>query len=501
MHLIKLLEAIEEINVNRDSTMIDIHITGIAVDSRKVEKGNLFIAISGYETDGHKYIEDAVKRGAVAVIGEHQTINTTVPLFIVKNSREALGKISSMFYNYPSKKHKVIGITGTNGKTTTSYLLKHILEAAGKSCSLIGTVSYIINGEVYKPTNTTPDALQIQTLLSKSEDEFFIMEISSHALKQSRIEGIGLDYGIFTNLSHDHLDYHETMEQYFEDKSIMFNHLKEDGKAIINEICPWGKRLAKKLHIPIRTLGSQSFEVHNEDNKKDGYHGCILKDIQLQGKVNFTLCMNGENYKIFYPFPGLHNIYNAAIAFLTAVEMGIEPMVVIKALASFRGAPGRFEIIHHPSGAIFVVDYAHTKDAFEHCLNSAKQQGAKRITHIFGFRGARDSSKRVDMVKTSAKHCDAVLLTLDDLNGVSENEISEELVNLNLYHCRGKGKVQLDRTLAIQQAWETAEEGDWVFITGKGLEEYDREFTLPARSDKEVILLLKENDKTEEKII
>lgn len=510
MHLMRLLEALEDQLLDQASAMTDMNITGIAMDSRKVEKGNLFVAISGYEMDGHKYIQDAVKRGAAAIISEKST-TCTAPLFQVKNSRVALGKLASAFYDFPSKKHKVIGITGTNGKTTTSYLLKHILESAGKTCSLIGTVSYMINDEIHEPTNTTPNALHLQQLLSKSEDEFFIMEISSHALKQARVEGVELDYGLFTNLSHDHLDYHESMEQYFEDKSVMFNYLKKDGKAIINQICPWGQRLSGKLaHLPMVTLGEkddiQAVTLEEKDDLPmdtlgEKNHDCVLTDVQLDGKINFMLKHGEEHYKIFFPIPGLHNVYNAAMAFLTAVEIGIDPHEVVEALASFPGAPGRFEMVEHPAGATFIVDYAHTKDAFELCLQGAKQQGAKRITHIFGFRGARDPSKREDMVKASAGLSDSILLTLDDLNGVSELEISEELTNLNLHHGQGKGKVILDRTLAIQEAWEKAEKDEWVFITGKGPESYEREYTLPVTSDKEAVLFLKKENQQCEEII
>ncbi|MCS0672505.1 UDP-N-acetylmuramoyl-L-alanyl-D-glutamate--2,6-diaminopimelate ligase [Cytobacillus firmus] len=459
----------------------DPEIRGVEMDSRKVGKGSLFVAIKGFQTDGHHFIGQAVENGAAAVVGE-EALELNVPYIKVTDSRTSLGKLASCFYDRPSRKHKIIGITGTNGKTTTAYILKHILETAGRTCSLLGTVSNIINNREYKTSNTTPDALQIQKMLSKSLDEFVVMEISSHALEQSRTEGLELDYGLFTNLAHDHLDYHENMDQYFHDKKKIFTLLKDGGKGVINLYNSWGEKMAEDLQkekIPLIMLGDEKC--------------CSIKDVAINGRTVFILEMKGQSFEIEFPLPGHHNVYNAAMAFLTGVDLGIDPADIIKALAAFPGIPGRFETIIHPSGAKFVVDYAHTVDAFEYCLEAARQQGAERIFQIYGFRGGRDQSKRMDMIKASAKYCHKFYLTADDLNDESEDEMISQLHRLNKEFGRGKGEVIPDRTLAIQKAWREAGENDWIFITGKGPEAYQKPFALPAESDLETLKLLLES--------
>lgn len=489
MRLSKVLEALGGcIKTYRSEENPDL--TGIQMDSRKVEQGDLFVAITGFQMDGHQFIDEAIQKGASAVIGEND-LDLSVPYIQVSDSRQALGKAASEFYDHPSRKHTVIGITGTNGKTTVSYILKHILEYAGKSCSLLGTVSYIINNEVYKPSNTTPDALQIQELIAKSNDEFVVLEVSSHALKQYRIEGLELDYGLFTNLSHDHLDYHPTIEDYFKAKTLMFNYMKPEGVAVVSQLSEWGNELAELLsekEVPVYSIGY-----------KDRHH-LKIEDIQLNGQTKFDIKLDGINFSLTFPSPGLHNVYNAAMAFLTAVRIGIEPEVIISALQSFPGVPGRFEMIAHPEGATFIVDYAHTMDAIEYCLHAAKDHGAGRIKHIFGFRGERDKSKREHMIRASAMLSDEFILTFDDLNGVAPEEMVRELDELNEKYGSNKGTIITDRTLAIQYAWDKAKNGDWVLITGKGPEEYQSAYKLPASTDKETLLYLQKMS-NKEKVI
>jgi UDP-N-acetylmuramoyl-L-alanyl-D-glutamate--2,6-diaminopimelate ligase len=489
MRLSKVLEALGG-SLKKYINDADPELTGIEMDSRKVKPGDLFVAISGFQIDGHQFIQEAIEKGAAAVIGENE-LELAVPYIQVFDSRLALGRAASTYYQHPSRKHTVIGITGTNGKTTVSYILKHILEHAGKSCSLLGTVSYIINNEVYKPSNTTPDALQIQELMAASNDEFVVLEVSSHALKQYRIEGLELDYGLFTNLSHDHLDYHPTIEDYFEAKTLMYNYMKQEGSAVVSMLTEWGEKLADLLsakEIPVYSMGN-----HETDDLK-------IEDIRLNGATRFDVKMGGIVYTLSFPSPGLHNVYNAAMAFLTAIKIGIHPDVIIDALKTFPGVPGRFEMISHPEGATFIIDYAHTQDALEYCLHAAQEHDAVKIKHIFGFRGERDKTKREHMVKTSAAMSDEFILTFDDLNGVSEDEMENELKELNERFGMNKGRVITDRTIAIQEAWENAGMGEWVLITGKGPEEYQTIYELPASSDKETLLYLqKQQDK--EKII
>lgn len=487
MRLAKLLKCLEGYSTE-GGMMRDTDISGIQMDSRKVGAGDLFVAIPGFKMDGHRFIKEAVENGAAAVIGEEE-LTLDIPYIRVHNSRLALGKLASEYYKYPSRKRKVIGITGTNGKTTVSYMLKHILESAGNTVSLFGTVSYIVNNEVYKPSNTTPDALQLQALLAKSKDEYAILEVSSHALVQSRVEGLELDYGLFTNLSHDHLDYHQNMENYFKAKTQMFNYLKAGGKAIVSELSQWGSRMSNELRrkdIPALSIG----DLQGKDLSIDS--------IKLNGKTQFTVLIRKKRYIVHLPCPGLHNVYNAALAFLTAFDIGIDPDQIVQALENFPGVPGRFEMVPHPNGAIFIIDYAHTTDAIEYCLQTAKQQNARHITHIYGFRGGRDATKREDMIKASSILSDHFILTFDDLNGIPKEEMAEELHYLNSCYGFNKGRVMPDRTMAIQFAWENAQSGDWIFITGKGPEEYKTDFALPVTSDKEALLFLQDSQRKEQ---
>lgn len=489
MRLTKVLEALGS-SLKKFKNDADPELSGIQMDSRKVQPGDLFVAISGFQMDGHEFIDEAIEKGAAAVIGENE-LELAVPYIQVIDSRLALGRAASSFYNHPSRKHTVIGITGTNGKTTVSYILKHILEHAEKSCSLLGTVSYIINDEVYKPSNTTPDALQIQELIAKSNDEFIVLEVSSHALKQYRIEGLELDYGLFTNLSHDHLDYHPTIEDYFEAKTLMYNYMKPEGAAIVSRLSEWGDELASLLtnkEIPVYSIG------YNDT------HDLKIETIKLNGQTRFDIKMGGAVYSLTFPSPGQHNVYNAAMAFLTAIKIGIKPEVIIEALKSFPGVPGRFEMIAHPEGATFIVDYAHTQDAIEYCLQAAKEHDAAKIKHIFGFRGERDRTKREHMIKASAMLSDEFILTFDDLNGVSEEDMLNELKVLNDQFGMNKGTIITDRTMAIQSAWESARKGDWVLITGKGPEEYQSMYELPTTTDKETLLYLQKMQKKEKVI-
>lgn len=477
MDISQLLDSIKELTVEI-SPLPEMDITGIEMNSQKVQAGFIFIAVPGYTFDGHQFIADAIQRGAAVIVGE-QSLNLAVPYIRVTNSRQAVARMASALYGYPAGKHKLIGVTGTNGKTTVSYMLKHILDVAGLSCSLLGTVSYIISGESVKSGHTTPDAIQLQKLLAKSRDEFVIMEVSSHALDQYRVECLEFDVAVFTNLGHDHLDYHGTMDKYYAVKSSLFhNHLKKAGKAIISHLDEWGFKLSQSLtdkQIDVFTIGDSS---HND---------ICIDEMELAEESRFTLTDGSSQHPISLPYPGVHNIYNAALAFSAAKLIGIPEEIIIKALATFDGVPGRFERYAHPSGATFVIDYAHTRDAVEYCLMTAQKLGAKRISHIYGFRGGRDTTKREQIVQTSALMSDNFTLTFDDLNGVEEDTMKSELAQLADRFGNGKGKVIADRTIAILNAWMDAGEGDWVFITGKGPEPYKELFSLPASSDKEMI--------------
>lgn len=471
MKLNTLLERIEK-NVNDPVSNLDIE--GISTNSSKVQPNNIFVAIKGYRVDGHDFIRDAIRAGAQIVIGEQDITELSVPYIKVENSRLALAQLACEFYGNPSRNKKLIGITGTNGKTTTSYMLKHILETTGKSCSLFGTVINVVNGQSSPSINTTPDALELNKHLASSEDEYIIMEVSSHGLSQYRVNGVEFDFCLFTNLDQDHLDYHRDMEEYFSVKASLFEQMKPEGSAIINHYCSWGQKLAEQLNAKNRT-----FHVIGEKQ----YHDLQIN--QLKSGNSIITYENNANMDLKLNILGKHNILNAAMAFLTASKLGLPSEEILQALEKFPGVPGRFEMFQHPNGATVVVDYAHTADAFNHCLQTAKEEGANRIFHIFGFRGNRDISKRGGMVNISKEISDVHILTFDDLNDISYEEMEEALKVIN-----EGGHIIPDRTLAIKQAIEHAHPGDWICITGKGAEEYQQEFKLPTTSDIETVQFL-----------
>ena len=485
VNLAKLLEPLIKI----DDKLHSFKIEGISINSKGVVQNTLFIAISGESVNGHEFIEEAIQNGAVAIVGEknldelgierledatfmkgkigpNELSEYSIPYIQVENSRKALAKIACQFYGNPTKNKTVIGITGTNGKTTTSFMLKKILEDAGNTCTLFGSIHNEVNGQVTPSINTTPDALELQNRLAQSNDDFVILEVSSHGISQHRIEGIEFDYCLFTNLDHEHLDYHHDMEDYFNVKTTLFEQLKPTGKAIINGFDLWGTELSKQL-----IADNKQVILLGQNVQLKEWHSCF-------GKLT---SFDGDDIDLHLQVLGKHNILNASMALLTARELGITKESIVQSLLQFSGVPGRFEILTHPKGAKIVIDYAHTHDAFSQCLQTIKEQGAKRIFHIFGFRGNRDQTKRQPMVEISKELCDLTLLTLDDLNGTTKESMEQTLHELH-------GAVILDRTIAIKQVLELANEGDWVCITGKGHETYKEKFQYPTATDKETVV-------------
>ncbi|WP_047980491.1 UDP-N-acetylmuramoyl-L-alanyl-D-glutamate--2,6-diaminopimelate ligase [Ornithinibacillus contaminans] len=472
----KISDLLHELDIHTSllNRLEHIDVKGIADNSTDVQSGYLFIAIEGYQSDGHDYIADAIKNGAILIIGEKDLEVDAVPYVQVANSRKALGTIARNFYHNPSQTKMMIGITGTNGKTTTSYMLKHILEQNGKTCSIIGTIHNIINGEIVPSDNTTPSVLTLNKLLAQSTDDVAILEVSSHGLTQFRVEGITFDYAIFTNLYHEHLDYHQSMEDYFQAKLLLFNHLKANGQAIINTDNEWGEKLASILHqrgVTTHCIGKSS----NNDIQ--------LLDLSIKNSSVFAREADHQTVELLCPMPGIHNMYNSIMAYVTAKLIGISKALIRQEIKSFQGVKGRFETTKVGSSPTIVVDYAHTPDAILHCLSSAKGFGAKGIIHVFGFRGNRDKSKRKEMLEITAKLSDHYILTFDDLNGISEEEMMETLKALNSAYGNQKGMIIPDRTLAIQKAIELGEEEDWVIITGKGHETYQQAYSLETESD------------------
>ena len=479
MKLHQLLYNIDmKTGLSPDFANTEVH--GIADNSIDVQEGYVFVAIQGFSSDGHEFIEDAIKKGASLIIGEQDLGNLSAHYIQVANSRKALGIIAQNFYGDPAKHKLVIGVTGTNGKTTTSYMLKHILESNGKSCSVIGTIQNVINGMKTPSFNTTPSSLVLHKLLSLSNDEVIIMEVSSHGLSQYRIEGISFDYCLFTNLHHEHLDYHGSMEDYFQAKLLLFEKLKTSGIAIVNTDDSWGEKLAD-------TLLNEGKKVYRIGKSSESQ--LRIADFDLRSSTAAVEESN-EFSTVFSSMDGIHNMYNTVMAFGTAILVGISKECILQSLPQFEGVEGRFEIAKQSNGSTVIVDYAHTPDAISHCLITAKQLGAKRIIHVFGFRGNRDPSKRQEMMTITAGLSDQYILTLDDLNSVPASEMIESFIYLNDIYGNEKGCIISDRTLAIKKAITESQLGDWILITGKGHEQYQQRYQLPTESDRDTVQYL-----------
>lgn len=456
---------------------LNIQIQGIADNSVDVEAGFVFVAIKGLNNDGHDYIESAIETGASLVVGEIYSADFPIPYLQVADSRKALGILAKNFYGDPSKNKVMIGITGTNGKTTTSYILKHILESNGKSCSVIGTIENIVNGKKIKSLNTTPSSLALQKLLFSSQDEVIIMEVSSHGLSQYRVEGIEFDYCLFTNLHSEHLDYHHSMQEYFNVKLQLFSQLKAGGKAIVNMDNSWGTELASLLQkrgTEVYTIG-QSAENH-------------LKISNFNPDTSSAVVEKGnELHTVVSAISGMHNMYNTLLANMTAELIGISQDNIHQSIHQFKGVEGRFEVYPQANGSTVVIDYAHTADAISYCLTTVRQKGAQKIIHVFGFRGDRDPGKRSFMLSATTKLSDQYVLTFDDLNSVSPSDMAEILEHSQDTDGTDKGIIIPDRTDAIRQAMRNSGPGDWVVITGKGHEKYQQAYHMPTASDRETV--------------
>lgn len=440
----------------------NIPVRNIQFHSGLVKKGDVYVAIKGLKHDGHDFIEEAIKHGAVAIIGEVADISFSVPYVKVTDSREALGKMAAKLYNHPSTKRTTIGITGTNGKTTTSYMVRHLLESSKMSCSLFGTVSNYVNGQPLISKATTLDAVELQRMLSISQDENVVVEVSSHGLHQKRLEGMEFNYAVFTNLSHDHLDYHKDINSYFQTKYQLFKKLKPGGEAIVNSSCPWGKRLIQKLKeegVDVYTFGEDV-----EDDLQLISINAVTKQINVRA--------GGEAWRFRLSMPGIYNVYNSLAAILIALRMGLRKHQIKKAFKEFQGVLGRFEMHRHPSGVVLVVDYAHTPDGIESFLRALGHLKTNKIFHVFGFRGDGDASKRQAMMETTVRFSDKVVLTFDDLNGVSSIEMEQTLNQLAKQYGGSKAIIIPDRTKAIEYAWNKSSSGDLIAITGKGPEPY-----------------------------
>ena len=451
----------------------DAEITSIERDSRRVKEGALFVCISGAHVDAHSFIPSAARAGARAILTERETVDVPdgIAVLYVPNLQETLDIIVPYFYDYPARAMRVIGITGTNGKTTTSYLVRAILRHAGKRVGLIGTIQVMMEDEVFPTANTTPDVIVMQQLLSEMRArgmDAVVMEVSSHALDQGRVTGIEFDTAVFTNLTQDHLDYHKTMENYARAKARLFEYVSAQGTkvgktAVLNADDAARETMRAHTHCPIISYGME--------NDAD----LMAKDVHLaQDGMELTLMYDGAQLaQLHIGITGLFNVYNVLAAVGVALAENVPTADVVEALRSFTGVPGRFELVREGQPFSVIVDYAHTPDGMENVLRTARAVTAGRIIAVFGCGGDRDRTKRPIMGRMAAELADIAILTSDNPRTEDPAAILDEVETGVLPVIGAKPYEKLvDRRTAIFHAVGTARAGDTVVILGKGHENY-----------------------------
>lgn len=422
------------------------------------------MAVRGAKEDGHRFIGEAVRRGARVIVGEAERPNDLPPsVFFIQapDARMALARLAAGFHGNPAGKMKVIGITGTNGKTTTAYLLEYLLAKQGKRVGVIGTVDYRFNGRVVPAGETTPGPVWLHELLSQMAQggcEYAVMEVSSHALDQHRVHGIPFERAVFTNLTQDHLDYHKTLEGYFECKARLFSELPRDRAAIVNGDDPWGEKLLGRISARAVTYGT-----------KEGVHwrAEAPRTSSLSG-TSFEARWEGERFWVASPLVGRHNVYNVLGALACAASLGLDGRKAGRDLEGFPGVPGRLERVDGGQDFGVFVDYAHTPDGLSQVLQSLRPC-AKRLFVVFGCGGERDRDKRPKMGKIAAERADFVYLTSDNPRSEDPAAIAGE-IRAGFPPDFKRYAVVLDRKKAVRQALLAARSGDLVLLAGKGHE-------------------------------
>jgi len=472
MRLKQLIDGIEIVDFQGDP---DLEITNIAYDSRAIGPSALFVALKGHAEDGHHFIGDAISKGALALVLELPLRPRAFPnengvaMIQVPDSREALSRIAVRFFDSPFKQMNLIGITGTNGKTTTAYLLESILVAAGRQPGVIGTINYRFSGYVREAPVTTPESLDLMQILREMADgdvSDVVMEVSSHSLDQGRVRGCPFRVAIFTNISRDHLDYHRSMEAYFEAKALLFKSLAQQGaggpaKAVINADDPRGKELIKLTDAQVMTYGmGKECDVRAEEvNVSRG--GLTAKLITPEGEAEIGSALIGE-----------FDIYNIMAAAAGALSMGIDLKSICSGLRQPKGVPGRLEQVKNKRALALVVDYAHTPDALLKALSAVRLLTEGRVFTVFGCGGDRDRGKRRSMGRVAGLQSDMVFITSDNPRtedpGAIAAQIKEGVIESGLKDYI----LDLDRENAIQRAVKMAHNGDLLLIAGKGHETY-----------------------------
>ncbi len=459
-----LRDILYTVHITSTSGDMSIDVKGVAFDSRKVKPGFLFVAIKGTQSDGHAFIEKAISAGASAVVCEKlpENINDAVTFIGVKNSAHSLGKICNNFYGSPSKKLKLVGVTGTNGKTTVATLLYKLFRSLGYSCGMLSTVENRIQDEVLPSTHTTPDPIQINEMLIRMVEagcSHAFMEVSSHAVDQGRIEGLHFTGSIFTNITHDHLDYHHTFESYIRAKKGFFDGLSSDAFALVNVDDKRGMVMLQNCKAKKLTYGLK---------KMADYKAKIMTNT-IEG-----LELEMDERHVWFKLIGDFNAYNLLAVYGTACELGEDRETVLLKLSALTSAPGRFELIMPGSKFTAIVDYAHTPDALKNVLETIEhfRTGQEQVISVVGCGGDRDRTKRPLMGAVVCKYSNKVIFTSDNPRSEDPLQIIREMQKGVGPSDARKTLVMVNREEAIKTACMLAREKDIILVAGKGHENY-----------------------------
>jgi UDP-N-acetylmuramoyl-L-alanyl-D-glutamate--2,6-diaminopimelate ligase len=478
---VRLQELLGPVDVVKISGDLQSEVVSITEDSRAVGPGSAFVAIQGTQQDGHQFVNQAFAQGATAVVVEEgcfqgdpaETSPAGAAFIHVNNSRKALGLMASQLYGNPSRQLKMVGVTGTNGKTTVTHLAKSLLEAQGHQVGLLGTVGYVYGKERREASHTTPAPVQLQEILRemvRAGTDVGVLEVSSHALELDRVAGCEFDIVVFTNLTQDHLDFHHTMERYFQSKLRLFtNYVVGEQKsgpkrALVNLDDSWAPLILQQCPIPVWTYGLHSNADIRAEAVKLGMEGTHFVVNSPQGRMTITSQLVGE-----------HNVSNMLAAIGIGLEMGMSPELIEQALEAVPNVPGRFERIQEGQDFTVVVDYAHTDDALQRLLEAAQTIKQGRIITVFGCGGDRDAGKRSKMGQVAVRKSDLVIVTSDNPRTEDPQAILadiEEGIEAVPLEERCSYRTISDRAKAIEVAIETACSGDLVLIAGKGHEDY-----------------------------
>ncbi len=466
MKLEKILQGLTELKLRGD---LNTEISGIESNSKNVKPGFLFIAIKGFSVDGHKYIESAIENGATAVMVQEGCdlkalkIPNDITIVMAKDTRYALAICSANFYGNPSRKFKLIGVTGTKGKTTTTFMIKEILEKAGKNVGLVGTIATYINGKMLKESDrTTPESLELQQIFSQMVEEkveYVVMEVSSQSLKLHRVAGCDFDVVLFTNFSEDHISEkeHPDMQDYFNSKMMLFKMCKT---GFVNADDLYGAKIPK-------LFPESDITTYGIDNSAK----IMARDITITNSfVDFKAKLGERNDRVKVGIPGRFSVYNSLAAICVAKKFGIDPEVIKEALLDVR-VPGRSELVKNKLDLPIMIDYAHSPESLENILQAVKGYTRGNVISVFGCGGDRDSGKRPIMGEISGKIADYTIITSDNPRTENPEEIVKQ-IEAGIKKTNGKYKVIVDRTEAIKEAIKMAHKNDLIVLAGKGHEPY-----------------------------